>query len=530
MVLVLHFVQQKSPTMTPSSSSCSGSSQHQIECSDQPLDISFHPLRPSLLAAALVDGTVEVHDFAELLHQSPPKRLSSVKGKNKEEDEDDNDDEDDDEMDTIVSSTRVHTQLLPSKLTPDETTHASARCCTFSSNGRFLWSGGTAGDLVCLDAERIGSFDAGYQQNDAAIVWSIPNASYLKSSQHVLQEFSPEQQPHLLLAGDEQGCVRIFDVRLCGESSRNGSHSNPLMPNGCIHSWKTHDDYISSVSVTSDGTTLLAASADCTLSVYDIRMPWTPLPTSTPGMTGSDKDRYLRRSDDQEDELLSMQIIKNGRKVVCGTGEGVLAVFSYGTWGDCSDRFPIFSGSGGGGACIDTLLKVDEDTLLVGSSDGAIRVVSIHPDKVLGFLGDTNDHGGFPVEKIQFDCNRDYVGSITHDNIIRLWDARVLRDDDDDDDCGHSDHVREKQTKQDGLAAKLKQAPTATADVKMARGDAGGDNSDDEWEDMNEDMDVDSDDDDDDDSDSGKKDGENSAKNEKRTKRLNKNDNFFADL
>ena len=489
-----------------------------------------------------MDGTVEVHNFAELLLQSSPKRksspLPSQKGKNPNEnkEEEDDDNEDDDEMDTIVSSTRVHTQLLPSNLTPDETKHASARCCTFSSNGRFLWSGGTAGDIVCLDAERIGFFDAGYYQNDPAIVWSIPNASYLKSSLHVLQELSPEQQPHLLVAGDEQGCIRIFDVRLCGESSSSGSHRNPLMPNGCIHSWKTHDDYISSVSVTSDATTLLAASADCTLSVYDIRMPWTPLPTSTPGMTGTDKDRYLRRSDDQEDELLSMQIMKNGRKVVCGTGEGVLAVFSYGTWGDCSDRFPVCSGASGGCACIDTLLKVDEDTLVVGSSDGAIRVVSIHPDKVLGFLGDAADHGGFPVEKIQFNCNRDYVGSITHDNIIRLWDARVLQDDDDDQ-VDQDDHVHGQHTKQDDLAAKLKQAPTATADIKMGRNDGGGDNSDDEWEDMNEDMDVDSEDDDDDDdddddneSDNGKNNGKNSAKNDKRSKRLNKNDNFFADL
>jgi hypothetical protein len=30
-----------------------------IECSDQPLDISFHPKRENLVAAALVDGTVE---------------------------------------------------------------------------------------------------------------------------------------------------------------------------------------------------------------------------------------------------------------------------------------------------------------------------------------------------------------------------------------------------------------------------------------------------------------------------------------
>jgi hypothetical protein len=34
-----------------------------IECSDQPLDVAFHPNKPYLLAGSLVDGTVEIHDF-----------------------------------------------------------------------------------------------------------------------------------------------------------------------------------------------------------------------------------------------------------------------------------------------------------------------------------------------------------------------------------------------------------------------------------------------------------------------------------
>jgi WD repeat-containing protein 55 len=120
---------------------------------------------------------------------------------------------------------------------------------------------------------------------------------------------------------------------------------------------------------------------------------------------------------------LSVKIIKNGRKVVCGTGEGVLAVWSWGTWGDISDRFP------GHPSSLDALLKVDENTLLTGSSDGLIRVVSIHPDKLLGVLG---DHAGFPIEKLEFNADRSFVGSVSHDNCIRLWDATILKDDGDD--------------------------------------------------------------------------------------------------
>lgn len=40
---------------------------------------------------------------------------------------------------------------------------------------------------------------------------------------------------------------------------------------------------------------------------------------------------------------------------------------------------------------MDALLKYDEDTVLTGSSDGLIRVVSLQPNKMLGVLG---EHAG----------------------------------------------------------------------------------------------------------------------------------------
>ena len=44
---------------------------------------------------------------------------------------------------------------------------------------------------------------------------------------------------------------------------------------------------------------------------------------------------------------------------------------------------------------MDCLWKVDESTVVTGSNDGLVRVVSIQPNKVLGVLG---DHDDFPVE------------------------------------------------------------------------------------------------------------------------------------
>jgi hypothetical protein len=227
--------------------------------------------------------------------------------------------------------------------------------------------------------------------------------------------------------------------------------------------------------------------------------------------------------------------MKNGRKVVCGTTEGVLSIFSYGTWGDISDRYP------GHPSSIDAILKVDEDTILTGSSDGLIRVVSIQPNQFIGVLGD--NHEGFPIEQLQFTCDRSYVGSVTHDNFIRLWDARILDEnyDDGDDDDDNEDIDDENDMKMAAIPMKTDKADNDD--------DHDDNNSDDEWEDMDEDNnddndneaddddddDMDSDDDDDDDDDDDKSDKKSgkkgTTKNSKRSNRLkSERERFFDDL
>ena len=50
--------------------------------------------------------------------------------------------------------------------------------------------------------------------------------------------------------------------------------------------------------------------------------------------------QVVRSEEDADDELLSVAVLKGGSKVVVGTGNGTLAIFSWGHWEDCSDRFP----------------------------------------------------------------------------------------------------------------------------------------------------------------------------------------------
>jgi WD40 repeat protein len=368
---------------------------------------------------------------------------------------------------------------------------ASCRAVSFSGDGQRIYTGGSAGDLCGVDAERACTFSSDQQNR---LLWRVEGAS--EGNLTPMQVIHPFQQSPTIVTGDDAGGVRVWDERMLGKGS-NGN-SNSKRPDGCVLSWKENEDYISALEHSDDGNTLLATSADGRLSVFDLRM----------AKSGANSHlKPFRLSDDQGDELLSVRIMKNGKKVVCGTHEGVLAVFSWGTWGDVSDRFP------GHPSSIDALLKVDEDTLLTGSSDGLIRVVQIHPDKLLGVLGD--DHGGFPIEKLEFNSNRHVVGSVSHDNYVRLWDARVL-------DEGYNDDS-EDETPQ------LKPPPAAAAAPKKT-----GNESDDEWEDMDDDVvmaddsgsesDKDSDDSDDDDEKAP-------TTNDKRAGRLKSdNEKFFDDL
>ena len=478
-----------------------------IECSDQPLDLSFHPSRTALVAVALVDGTVEVHDFTE----QRPSTAASIRN-------------DDIEDDTIVSSTQVHVQPLLQS-TGDEPEFASCRAVQFSSDGSTLWTGGNEGDIVALDASRICTFalpSLNQKPQSDSIRYRIFDAGYQKKAP--IQVIHEIPNRNLFVTGDDAGCVRIWDPRLLDIASNSKSNlcitSENKSLRGCVADWKLHDDYISAIqhndADTDEAHTLLATSADGSLSVYDMRVASQSFAMSALKFSSQSTETQklppgvVRRSDPQDDELLSLCLLKNGKKVVCGTAEGVLSIFSYGTWGDVSDRFP------GHPSSVDAILKLDEDTILTGSSDGFIRVVSILPNKLIGVLGD--NHEGFPIERLKFTCDKSLVGSVTHDNFIRLWDARILDE----------NYDIEEASFQDEGDSKMSALPTKNDTNLMVH------NSDDEWEDMDE---GDSDDSsDDDDSDSDKEMGTEpkrgkGSKNDKRASRLkSERERFFDDL
>ncbi|KNC87037.1 hypothetical protein SARC_00847 [Sphaeroforma arctica JP610] len=144
-------------------------------------------------------------------------------------------------------------------------------------------------------------------------------------------------EDNLLVSGDDGGVIKIWDVRQAGVA---------LTYDEC-------EDFISDITYHQPTNSVLTTSGDGTLSIFNVKNPRKPF--------------FVQRSDYMDEELLSVCVMKNGKKVVCGTQEGIISIFSWGQWGDCSDRFP------GHPLSIDTILPLTEGICLTGSSDGLIR-------------------------------------------------------------------------------------------------------------------------------------------------------------
>ena len=310
--------------------------------------------------------------------------------------------------------------------------------------------------------------------------------------------------PALFASGDDDGFVRLWDLRA---------------PTNACAELKMHDDFVADLQVSDPsqasassagaegGTstaaglgeglgsqgqaTLLSAGGDGRLSAIELRRFCSGR---------GDAAKSAHSSDPQDDELLSCAVLKHGKKVVCGTQAGVLVSWSFGRWGDSSDRFP------GHPESVSAMLKVDESTVLTGSSDGLIRVVSLMPNELLGVLG---DHDDFPVEKMRFSTDRSVVASLSHDAVVRFWDTSCFLEDagDDDDDvddvgdeCGTSPLAMPPGASARASAAALATARSDGSGKNKGRaapdtGDDDDSDEDDDWEDMSDDDNENADDD-----------------------------------
>ena len=202
--------------------------------------------------------------------------------------------------------------------------------------------------------------------------------------------------------GDDDGAVTCWDLR---------AHAAALK-------FHENSDYVADILYTEqlakNRHTLAVAGGDGHLSVFDLRA-----------------GRLWARSDAMEDELLCLSLIKDGKKLLCGTQLGVVGIFSWGDFGDVSDRLL------GHPSSVDCMLPCGEDAILTGSSDGIVRLVSVHPNKVVGVVAEHDDEAG--IESLAVDATGHTLATCAHDQTIRLWDVAYVHEEDEGSEDGGGD-------------------------------------------------------------------------------------------
>ncbi|EIM87291.1 WD repeat-containing protein JIP5 [Stereum hirsutum FP-91666 SS1] len=259
----------------------------------------------------------------------------------------------------------------------------SCRGLATSEDGSKLWAVGKAKSIFTVDTE------TGDLVDTRAVVHDAP----INRVKCLL--------PNLLATGDDDGVIKLWD---------------PRKPES-ITTYTQHFDFISDFLWLADKKQLVATSGDGTLSVMDVR---------------SKKTEPFAHSEDQEDELLSIVPIKGGTKVVVGTQLGILSIFNRKSgWGDCVDRVPGHPHSIDALCALPSSYPSSHSTILTGSSDGLIRAVQLLPTKLLGVIA---DHGEFPIERIEIDRAGEgrWVGSVGHDEVLRLTDLKDVFEDEDE--------------------------------------------------------------------------------------------------
>eukprot|EP01097_Dermamoeba_algensis_P003699 TRINITY_DN2533_c1_g1_i1.p1 TRINITY_DN2533_c1_g1~~TRINITY_DN2533_c1_g1_i1.p1 ORF type:complete len:280 (-),score=75.70 TRINITY_DN2533_c1_g1_i1:173-1012(-) len=217
---------------------------------------------------------------------------------------------------------------------------------------------------------------------------------------------------NVLASGDDEGCVKIWDLK----------------QKACVYEFNENEDFISGFALRPQKNALLATSGDGRLSVINLR-----------------KGEMQAKSEEHEDEFLSVLVMKHGRKVVCGGQSGSVHFFS---WGQFEKHNDVLSGHP---QSIDTMIKVDEETIITGSSDGLIRIVSLFPKKLIGVVG---EHEDFPIEKLALSYDQTILGSCSHDHHIKFWDVKNIykdaRENKTEDDEGEEVEQEKEKEKEGG--------------------------------------------------------------------------------
>ena len=189
---------------------------------------------------------------------------------------------------------------------------------------------------------------------------------------------------NMIAVGDDSGRITLRDARLSGDRSPSIST-------------QPHADYVSGLCAIRDEI-LVSAGADGVLAAMDLRK----------GL------KSIGETDPFEDELLSCCVTPHS--VIAGTATGPLLVWSR----KDLDKEPSVIASEHDSV---EALVAAQDVVLTGTGDGVVRAYEEGADASLTAIGGVGAHGGFPVEVLAKTSGDELVASLSHDNVVRFFDA-----------------------------------------------------------------------------------------------------------
>ncbi|KAG0710174.1 WD repeat-containing protein 55 [Chionoecetes opilio] len=123
-------------------------------------------------------------------------------------------------------------------------------------------------------------------------------------------------------------------------------------------------------------------------------------------------------------EMTALTQVRNGTRLVAGSGEGTLYIFKWGEFSHHIDQFPGHKGM------VNCIVPLTDNLLITGCEDTNIRAVQLYPHRFVGVVG---EHDDFGVDNLSVSHDGTLMASCSSEEVVRFWNIEYLYDLDNED-------------------------------------------------------------------------------------------------